>query len=234
MLEQHSSVGHDCFSAPPCLSIIHCYRPVWCYVTCPSEKESSNKQTEKEQDLRYFNSAFPRVGNKLSLCLTKYHGMNTYGGIGGTAPRIPDLGTRWRWVVSFTPRSFTPQGKKPPNSLDRRLGGPQRRSGRGGEEKNFQPLPGLEPPIIQPVAQSYTTELTWLQWTFEALRLPAIAALWYFVLTAWSSPPLETSSQEIPRFLWNLKVHYRVHKIPPLVRNPSQMHPDHTHSTLFL
>jgi hypothetical protein len=36
--------------------------------------------------------------------------------------------------------------------LNRRLGGPQNRSGRGGEEKNSQPLPGLEPPIIQPVA----------------------------------------------------------------------------------
>jgi hypothetical protein len=31
-------------------------------------------------------------------------------------------------------------------------------SGRG-EEKNSQPLPGLEPPIIQTVAQCYTTEL---------------------------------------------------------------------------
>jgi hypothetical protein len=28
--------------------------------------------------------------------------------------------------------------------LDRRLGGPQRRSGRGGEEKNSQPPPGIE------------------------------------------------------------------------------------------
>jgi hypothetical protein len=28
--------------------------------------------------------------------------------------------------------------------LDRRLGGPQSRSGRGGEEKNSQPLPGIE------------------------------------------------------------------------------------------
>jgi hypothetical protein len=37
--------------------------------------------------------------------------------------------------------------------LDRRLGGLQRRSGRGGEEKNSQPLPGLEPPILQLVAQ---------------------------------------------------------------------------------
>jgi hypothetical protein len=37
--------------------------------------------------------------------------------------------------------------------------GPQSRSGRGGEEINSQPLPGLEPPIIQPVAQRYTAEL---------------------------------------------------------------------------
>jgi hypothetical protein len=44
--------------------------------------------------------------------------------------------------------------------LDRRLGGLQSRSGCGGEEKNSQPLPGLELPIIQPVAQRYTTELS--------------------------------------------------------------------------
>jgi hypothetical protein len=44
--------------------------------------------------------------------------------------------------------------------LYRRLGGPQSRYGCGGEEKNSQPLPGLEPPIIQPVAQRYTAELT--------------------------------------------------------------------------
>jgi hypothetical protein len=40
------------------------------------------------------------------------------------------------------------------------MGGPQSLSGRGGEEKNSQPLSGLEPPIIQPVAQRYTTELS--------------------------------------------------------------------------
>jgi hypothetical protein len=33
----------------------------------------------------------------------------------------------------------------------------------GGEEKNFQPPPELEPPIIQPVAQCYITELSWLR-----------------------------------------------------------------------
>jgi hypothetical protein len=49
-----------------------------------------------------------------------------------------------------------PQGKSPRYLLDRRLGGPQSRSGRGGEEKNSQPLSVLEPPIIQPVSQRYT------------------------------------------------------------------------------
>jgi hypothetical protein len=49
------------------------------------------------------------------------------------------------------------QGKSPWYPLGRKLGGPHRRSERGREEKNSQLLPGLEPPIIQPVAQRYTT-----------------------------------------------------------------------------
>jgi hypothetical protein len=76
-------------------------------------------------------------------------------GSGGIAPRINNLGTRWRWVVSFTPRPLYPQGKSPRYPLQRRLGGPQSRSGRGGEEKNSQPPTELEPQNIdvQPVAQ---------------------------------------------------------------------------------
>jgi hypothetical protein len=35
------------------------------------------------------------------------------------------------------------QGMSPWYPLDRRLGGPQSRSGRGGEEKNSQSLPGI-------------------------------------------------------------------------------------------
>jgi hypothetical protein len=57
-------------------------------------------------------------------------------------------------------QALYPQGKSPWYPLDRRLGGTQSRSGHSGEEKNFQPLPGLEPPIIQPVAQRCTTELS--------------------------------------------------------------------------
>jgi hypothetical protein len=86
--------------------------------------------------------------------------MKAYWGSGSIAPRILDLCIRWRWVVSFTPRPLYPQGRSACYPLDRRLGWPQSRSGRGGEENNSQPLPGLEPPIIQSVAQRYTTELS--------------------------------------------------------------------------
>jgi hypothetical protein len=86
--------------------------------------------------------------------------MKVYWRNRGTAQRILDLYTRRRWVVSFTPRPLYHQGKRPWYPLDRRLGGPQSRSGRGGEEKNSQPLPGLEPSIIQSVAQCYTIELS--------------------------------------------------------------------------
>jgi hypothetical protein len=63
-------------------------------------------------------------------------------------------------VVSFTPRTLYPQGKSTWYPLDRRLGALQSRSGRGGEEKNFHPLLGLEPPIVQPLAQRYAIELS--------------------------------------------------------------------------
>jgi hypothetical protein len=48
-------------------------------------------------------------------------------------------------VVGLTLRQLYPQGKSPWHPLERRLGGPQRRSGHGGEEKNSQPPPGIEP-----------------------------------------------------------------------------------------
>jgi hypothetical protein len=63
-------------------------------------------------------------------------------------------------VVSFTPQPHYLQGKSFWYPLDRRLGGPRSRSGCGGEEKNPQPLPGLEIPIIQAVAQLYISLLS--------------------------------------------------------------------------
>jgi hypothetical protein len=57
------------------------------------------------------------------------------------------------------PAALSP-GKSPWYPLDRRLGWPQSRSGRGDEEKNSQTQPGHEPLIVQPVAQCCTTELS--------------------------------------------------------------------------
>jgi len=75
--------------------------------------------------------------------------MKVYWWSGRIAPLILDLGTRWGCMVSFMTRPLYPQGKGHWHPLNMMLGWTQSRSGRDGVEKNSQPLPGLEPPIIQ-------------------------------------------------------------------------------------
>jgi hypothetical protein len=83
---------------------------------------------------------------KLSLCFNWAPRHEDVLGSGGTELHsFFDLGIRLSWVVSFTPRPLYPQGKSPWYPLDRRLGGPQSRSGCGGGEKNSQLPPGIEP-----------------------------------------------------------------------------------------
>jgi hypothetical protein len=96
--------------------------------------------------------------------------MKAYWGSGGIAPRI--LWPRhYMGVVSFTPGPLYPQRKSPGYPLDRRLGGPQSDSGRGGEEENFQPLPGLEPPT-QPMGLHLThvNPGCFQRWRYDGLR----------------------------------------------------------------
>jgi hypothetical protein len=62
--------------------------------------------------------------------------MKAYGGVDiRTDPRLLDLCTSLRWVVSFMPRPLYPR-----YPLDRRLGGPQSRSRRHGVVKILAPI----------------------------------------------------------------------------------------------
>jgi hypothetical protein len=58
-------------------------------------------------------------------------------GSGGIPARILNLGAIWRWGVSFTLRPLYHRLKSPQFGLDRRLGGPQNRSGRVDWRENF-------------------------------------------------------------------------------------------------
>jgi hypothetical protein len=78
---------------------------------------------------------------KPNSLLNKHHIVKIYWGSGSTAPRILNLGTRWRQMVSFTPLLHYNRDKSPRYPLDRRLGGTQSRSGRGGEQKKLHHRP---------------------------------------------------------------------------------------------
>jgi len=67
----------------------------------------------------------------------KHHAMKTYWGREVYVHAFFDLGTRCK------SRPLYPQGKSPRYPLDRRVDRPQSRSGRGVEEKNCQPSPGI-------------------------------------------------------------------------------------------
>jgi hypothetical protein len=110
-----------------------------------------------------------KVKVKLSLFLTKHHAMKTYWGSEGIAPRILDLGTRGRWVVSFTLR--------PLYSRDWIEGWVGPRAVLGAAVKRKIPRTRRESnprtPIVQPVAQRYTdwAITAHVMWTLFIWRL---------------------------------------------------------------
>jgi hypothetical protein len=61
---------------------------------------------------------------------------------------------------ALRPSRFNPKGKRPQFPLDRRLAGPQSRSGRGGVEENNFPLQVIESWPSNPYFVAILTELT--------------------------------------------------------------------------
>jgi hypothetical protein len=125
----------------------------------------------------YYNLSgyvIPWVGNlteEKSLCIQRDLLYNDVGsckvkllrreGVWGSEsidPHFLDLGTRWRWAVSFTPWSLYPRGRAPGTHW---IGGwvDPRAELDDVEKKKFLTLPGL-----QPVTSRYT------DWAIPAVR----------------------------------------------------------------
>jgi len=73
---------------------------------------------------------------------------------------------------------------------------------------------------------------------WETLMWSWSKAEYLLINTMEQSPSWEanqfSASQEIPRVLWNLNVHHRIHKCPPPVPILSQLDPVHTPTSHFL
>jgi hypothetical protein len=79
------------------------------------------------------------IKGKLFLCSSNWTLRDgDVWGSGCIDPHILDLGVRWRWVVSFTPRPLYPQGNIPVFKVQG-LDETHNQSGRCGMERSFVP-----------------------------------------------------------------------------------------------
>jgi len=78
--------------------------------------------------------------------------MRTYGGVEVWLHAFLTLAGDGDKKFSFTPRPPYSRGKSPRYPLDRRLGEPLSRSGRGGEKKTIPGRAGNGTPVVQSVA----------------------------------------------------------------------------------
>jgi hypothetical protein len=186
----------------------------------PTSKQLSCKKGN------FFNFLIVKVKVKLSLCcfLNWAPRHESVMGEWRYSSTHFDLGTIWRWVVSFTPRPLYPQGKRPWYPWDRWMCEPQSRSGRGVEEKNSQPPLGFEPRSSDRPVRSQSLyrlrELTFHQHTPGQLAPSIRVPLEQLIVAQFV--------KKIPRISCNPKEHHGFLKSSPLDPNLSHINTLHT------
>jgi hypothetical protein len=103
--------------------------------------------------------------------------------------------TRWRRVVQFTPLPLYLWGGSPRNWMFMRLGRPQSRSGRYGEEENLLLLLEIEPGVLGRPARSLVDYTNWACMEAEANFLRMVLCYRYVAdscicLCGWTRPRL--------------------------------------------
>jgi hypothetical protein len=125
---------------------------------------------------------------------------------------IFDVGTRYKWVVSFAAWPLYPWGNSCRYLFDGRLGGPQSRSGSCGVKKTFAPA-GNQTLAFQPVAIQAVRRETSMLWNFAVWLVTGIGSM--ELSPSWEANSC-SATREIPSILWNLTVHH-LHKNTPLI-----------------
>jgi hypothetical protein len=166
-----------------------CHNPLCCFLTivcgCIFSYRLSPETFGYTLVASYANTQIDLA--KFALCLIKYYAMKTHPVFnrrheetwvsGGIAPRILNLRTKWRWVVSLTPRPLYSREKSYRYPLDRRLGGPRTQYGRCGPKKKNHHWPRGESNPAQP-SRSWVTILTEL---FRLLQTERYSAITYSI-----------------------------------------------------
>jgi hypothetical protein len=131
---------------------------------------------------------------------------------------ILDLGTIWRWMVSFTPRPLYPRRKSPWYSLNRRVGVPRIRSGRCGVEENLMPLLVIHPSSLYQLSCPGSVKKVYLIYIVFLCDVPCdlIAEYWLFGRGRWLHPLPQGGGniflRNVPTHLSECTVHNPQHR----------------------
>jgi hypothetical protein len=143
-----------------------------------------------------------------------------------------DLGTSWQWAVSFMSRPLYPRGKSPLYPLDRRLGGPQHRSGRHGEVKILATIGTRTRPFGHPAHSQSLYRLRYPgSWLWDGTKVPNYSCMFlvqkkrsypsnrsWSPIGLWDVEAPTFSSQSAHRWRWSRQPYALAGRSSPLGR----------------